>query len=408
MTNQRRMAILFSIVFTNMMAGAAVVPLLPLYAVEELGATPLMAGFVLSSFFAAQLFGGPLVGRLADRFGRRPLLLVSQSGSVASYVVLVYALPLGKVMGDLPIAWGVAPTLVPLFLARIVGGLTGGSFSVAEAYASDISSGAERARALGLVGAGVALGFLAGPVFGGLLAGVSVRAAFVGAVLAMSLPLVLTALFLPEPAVRNEDADTDGVSIHKLLLKRRVQLILAIHFLFMTGFSVVQSTFTLFASQVLFPNSPLPSAARNAALLLGWPALLVGLGQLFLVGPVTKRIGEVSSALSGYLIGATGVLAIAVAAPSVASVLLGFTPFAIGWSISQPNLQSLLTREGDTSSHGRLLGLFQSMGSLALMIGPLIGGYTFQTFVPQSVFFAAGGLLVAAGLLTAWRRRTSA
>jgi len=141
----------------------AIVPLIPVYVLAQFHATPFQAGLLLAAYYAAQVLAAPWLGKLSDRFGRRPILLVSQAGTIVSYLLIVFAIPLGALLDQAGLQLGVAGGLLVIFLAGILDGVTGGNVSVAQAYASDISTPHERTRTLGLIGGAFGLGFILGP-----------------------------------------------------------------------------------------------------------------------------------------------------------------------------------------------------------------------------------------------------
>ena len=188
----KRLATIFAVVFVDLLGFSLILPLLPYYA-EKYGATPAVVGLLVASYALAQLIGAPLLGRLSDRYGRRPVLLVSIAGTVLGFLLLGFAEPIAALFGGSD-----AAVLAVLFFSRILDGLTGGNLSVAQAYITDVTDVKNRAKALGLIGAAFGLGFIIGPVIGGVLSqwGYALPA-FVAAGLATA-NLIAVYLFLPE------------------------------------------------------------------------------------------------------------------------------------------------------------------------------------------------------------------
>ena len=175
-----RLTTIFLVVLVDMLGFSLILPLLPYYA-ETFGATPTIVGLLVASYAAAQMIGAPLLGRFSDRFGRRPVLLISIFGTFVGFILL-----------------GVGGSLLILFISRMLDGLTGGNITVAQAYITDVTDEKNRAKGLGMIGAAFGLGFILGPAAGGLLStyGYAVPS-FVAAALAL-INLVAVFFFLPE------------------------------------------------------------------------------------------------------------------------------------------------------------------------------------------------------------------
>ena len=197
MKNSRLLTI-FLIVFIDLLGFSLILPLLPYYA-ESFGATPLIVGLLVASYAAAQLVGAPLLGRLSDRIGRRPVLLLSVAGTLVGFLLLGLAEPLGRMLAGLVSSQ--SPNVVilaVLFVSRVLDGLTGGNLTVAQAYITDVTDEANRAKSLGLVGAAFGLGFILGPAAGGVLSQWGYDIPAFAAALISSLNLMAIFFFLPE------------------------------------------------------------------------------------------------------------------------------------------------------------------------------------------------------------------
>ena len=227
--DRRRLATIFAIVFVDVLGFGLILPLLPYYT-TRFGASALTIGLLTAAYPAAQIFGGPILGRLSDRFGRRPILMVSIAGTAASFLIL-----------------GAASTLWLLFAGRILDGLTGGNFTVAQSYITDVTTEKDRARGLGLTGAAFGLGFIIGPALGGLLSqwGYSLPAYVAAAVAAVNV--VLVAVLLPESLTQERRAEVaarprGGFTLERLVAALRRPLFgdaLELRFFFGVAFATL-------------------------------------------------------------------------------------------------------------------------------------------------------------------------
>jgi DHA1 family tetracycline resistance protein-like MFS transporter len=236
MENKRQLTTIFLIVFIDLLGFSLILPLLPYYA-TSFGASAIVVGLLTASYAAAQMIGAPILGRLSDRYGRRPMLIASIFGTIVGFLLL-----------------GTAKTLLLLFISRILDGLTGGNISIAQAYISDVTDQKNRARGLGLIGAAFGLGFIIGPALGGLLSqwGYNVPA-FLAAGLA-TLNLVMVFFWLPEslsPEKRAEIASQNRPSLSlsalwEALHRPLVGPLLHTRFFFGLAFAIFQTIFALY------------------------------------------------------------------------------------------------------------------------------------------------------------------
>ena len=403
--DKKRITIVFLVVFTNLVGSGVIIPIIPLYAYELLGATEFQSSLVISSFFVAQIFGAAWLGRWSDRIGRRPVLLISQVGTVLSYVILVFAIPLGRELDGLGLDLGISSALVVVYLARILDGVTGGNVSVAQAYAVDLSEPEQRTQVLGIIGGGIGLGFMLGPAYGAWLAGYGLLTPFIGAALITALTLFLTLLFLPESLTAARRAAvvrirTARVSWRQLLAPRPLQLIMLIALLSVTGFAALQSNLTLYIYVELFLGQPAETVAAIGGYVVAAMGLLAAVGQLVLLKPLLSRLGEQKVVLLGLAMLLLAMLGFDLTAEWSVIAFFGFVvPLAFGYALSQPSLQGLLTRFGDARTNGQLLGYFQSTNSVAYTLGPIVGGSAFQRLGPNAIFLAAALLLLVAAFL---------
>jgi len=407
--DRKRLFPILLIVFTNILGAGVILPILPLYAEGQFGGTILQITLLSTSFFAAQFLAAPWLGRLSDRHGRRPVLIVSQIGTVLAFMLFILAAPLGKVIDAWGLALPMSGGMIMLYVARTLDGITGGNITTAQAYVTDVTPAEQRAQGLGLVQAAFGVGFIFGPAFGGVLSSLGPVAPFVGATLITTGTLLLTVFTLEEslsPEARAGDLPGAGrrpsLRLPALLRMGTLRLILAIGFFASLAFAAVPAVFALFADRVLFADLTVPGRAQlYIGLMLTFNGLMQVVTQLALLKPLVNRLGERKLLLLG--MGALLLASVGVASTeSAIAVTLLFAPFAFGRGVSEPSLQSLTTRFGDDRTRGQLLGLYQSARSLALIFGPVWAGYTFEAIGPRAVFWVAGGLILVALTLSAF------
>jgi len=396
----RRLFTILSIVFVQIAGAALILPILPLYAERQYNLGPASVSLLVSSFFIAQFFAGPLLGQLSDRYGRVPLLILSQIGSAISFFMMAAA-------GS---AW-------MLFAARIVDGITGGNFIIAQAYVTDITPSERRTEAFGYIFAAFGIGFIVGPALGGLLsawfgARIPFIVAGVAALVTAAMCLVLEETVpsrkvvpassgqpdhAPRPALPAPQL-TIRLSPTQVLHNTPLLLIMAVGFIGQFGLGMMQATFALYAAVLLFPG------ASNNATNLGVGLLLavVGLGQFvtqtWLIHPLKQRLGDARLVILGNLVRAAALLIFAlVTSPWLAAA--GSLFFAIGMGLTVPPLQTLAIHTVDESLRGGVLGVFQSALSLAIIFSTSIAGVIF-TAGPRLPFWT-GAILSLAAILPA-------
>jgi DHA1 family tetracycline resistance protein-like MFS transporter len=390
------------IVFVDLVGFGIVIPVLLLHAEESFGATDLQATGLLTAFSIGMVIAGPILGRLSDAYGRRPVLIISQIGTFIGFIVL-----------------GFANSLFLLYLGRIIDGISGGNITTARAYINDITTEENRARGFGLISAAFGAGFIVGPALGGLavtvtagipsLAAYSQNAPFFVAAFFSLISILGTYFILPEsldPEARQplggRSKDRDGdLSLMDILKLENMRTILSFTFVTFLAFSLFQASFPIFARRRLFGDISLEMAQRNIGLVLTLFGLTNVLMQSFFVGPLVRRFGEqrlIVYATFGRIIAFLGA-ALTLNAYIFAAFAL---PLAIGNALSQPSLQSIISRFAPPKMRGRVLGLFQSTNSLTLVFGPILAGLLlsadFPSLSPEST--AALPMFAAAVLVT--------
>jgi len=394
------------IVFTNLLGSGVIIPILPLFAVKQMGATVLQAALLGTAYFMAQLFAAPWLGRLSDRYGRRPVLLISQIGTFISFVLFIFAEQLGLIIDQIGNPLDINGGLIMLFIARFLDGLTGGNITTARAYISDVTGNQDRAVGMGYLSASFALGFILGTAFGGFLGSYGLLAPFIGAAMVTLGTFLLTFFILDEslPAEQRTNSlqyATNNLPLSYILKNRPLLLIAVIGFLGTLAFAAMQPTFALYVDQVVFTNiidrSVVP---RNIGLMLSFMGMIAVFTQIVIYRPLIKRYHERLVLIIGMIVFMVSTTCIGLATnPLLLTLILAFYAYAI--ATTDPSLQALVTRFGDSKDQGYLLGLYQSVSSLATIVGPILAGWVYQNVSPAATYFTGGAILLVSVFFTA-------
>lgn len=357
MTDKKRLFSVFLVVFVNLLGFSIILPLLPFYA-ESFGASPTIVGLLVAIYAAAQMVSAPIMGRLSDRYGRRPLLLVSVFGSAIGFVLL-----------------GLANSILLLFFARLFDGVTGGSISIAQAYITDVTDEKNRSRGLGLIGAAFGLGFIMGPALGGLLSqwGYAVPA-FVAAGISL-VNFLMIFFWLPESLTEEKKQlilaqKRPAISIRALgsALKRPVVgQLLHTRLFYGFSFAVFQTVFALYG-QYRFGLD-----AQRTGYILAYVGLLSALTQGVVVGKLTDRFSDRVLILSMTSLMALSLFAWAFS-PSIWFLMIVLAPIALAGGVLNTVINSALTKVVQSSEFGGILGLSASLESATRVVAPTIGG----------------------------------
>lgn len=367
------------------------IPLLPFYA-EKLGATPFQVGWLIGAYAACQLVSGPLLGRLSDSTGRKPLLLVSQAGTFIGFMITAFA-----------------PSLLVLFIARMIDGATAGNLSLAQAYISDITKPEDRAKSFGVIGIAFGIGFLIGPAASGILAKYDYRYPVFAAAGLSALSILATAVLLPkaDPA-KNEAGRRLSLIAWGEYVKyfRDPQLATRLwQFLcFIFGFSMFTSGFPLFAERRLLWHGA-PFGPEQTGFVYAWAGFLGILTQGPALGRLVKRFGEKAINRVGFLAYVVGYTLLGLS-HSIPMLALAATVTAFGGFI-RPTLTSLITKAAPRSEQGSVLGLQQSLTSVAQIAAPPFAGILIQHGALTTWGIAASAVTLI-GLVLATRADNSA
>jgi DHA1 family tetracycline resistance protein-like MFS transporter len=363
---------IFLIVSVDILGLTIILPLLPFYA-EHFGASPAVVGLLVSTYAFCQLIAGPMLGRLSDHTGRRPLLLVSQMGTFIGFLILAFA-----------------NSLWLIFVSRIIDGLTAGNLSLAQAYISDVTQPEERAKSFALIGIAFGMGFLIGPGVSGYLSQFGYQYPILVAA-GLSLTSILATYFLLPTAstVATDDAVPrkftllDWGNYVRYFRQPGLAPLLWQFFAFTFTFSMFMSGFALFAER-RFTWDGRPFGPREVGFVFAYLGFLGVILQGGLMGRLVKTFGEQRLLRTGFFLGMVGLAALGFT-HSIPMLLLFTAISSSGTGVVRPVATSLITQKAPRSEQGVVLGLTQSLNSVSAIVAPAISGF-----------------LIDHSLLTAW------
>jgi len=374
--------VILTILITEVLGFSLILPFLPFYA-QEFGATPLEIGLILTSFSFFQFFSAPIMGRLSDHYGRKPLLIISQFSTFIGFLIL-----------------GFANALWMIFLSRIVDGLFGSNFTIAQAYLSDISSKEDRSKVFGLSGVAFGLGFLVGPAIGGFLSafGFSLPSFLAAAVSAISMLIIF--FFLPETIKRKKEIKLDIKIFHfndfrkyfsdKLLSPK-----------FWQFFTYVFAHTLWVSTSALYAQAQLGFTAIDVGLFLTY----VGLISVIIRGILLSKLIDLFGEKNLQYMGAISIIVGMVASAFVAEAWMFYiiiTFFSFGSGVLRPVLQGTISRGAPQEEQGSVLGITNSLGSISQIFGPVLGGFLINYFIPGSLGLVAA-FIMSLGLVMMFR-----
>ena len=392
------MVVVFIIILLSGMGFGLVLPPF-MFAAMNMGASPMVAAAVISTFAIGQFIATPIWGRLSDRFGRKPVLLVTMLGSAVAYVVMANA-----------------TNLWILMLARLLTGLLAGNFAVATAYVSDITPADKRVQGMGLVGGAMSLGFMTGPAIGGLLGGADAETAnlYLPGLAAAAICLLTFAailLFLKESlppekrvgsSTHHAEIESSGFKAFKHVLTRPILVeMVAMGFLVFFAMAMFETIFPLW-SEARFDWGP-----QNVGFMFMYLGFIVMITQMFLAGKLAPIFGEAKLLMGAVTAYAVGLILVA-QVPSWQLMMIGITLTACGGAMFNTAGISWVSQHAGESEQGLVIGVYQSAGWFGRSFGPTVSGLLFQMLGVNSPLYAGAVLMLPCFLIVLMIRRRSA
>lgn len=375
METKKALPILFAIMFLVMVGFGIIIPVIPFYA-EEIGASPTELGLLMAVYSFMQLLFAPVWGRVSDRIGRKPVMLIGILGLALSFFLM-----------------GLASELWMLFAARIIGGmLSAANMPTAMAYVADITSEEDRGKGMGIIGAATGLGFIFGPAIGGVFAETSLTIPFYLAGASSLITFLFVLFVLKEslsPEARQIQMERERKSRFKGALQGSSSILFFLQLFVSLSLAGLEATYAYFAAE----------KAGLGTAQLGYIFMIMGLFQAAiqggLIGKMTKRLGEGAVIQLGIVISAIG-FGLVLFTTNFFTAALFLTIFGIGNGLIRPSVSSLLTKTSE-SGHGSVTGLLSSFDSLGRIIGPPLGGWLFSITI--GLPYLSGILLSLVALL---------
>jgi len=369
------MFVLFLVVFIDLVGFGIVIPLLPFFG-EHFNASPDVVTLLLATYSVTQLISAPILGRLSDRYGRRPILLFSLLGSIITYVWL-----------------GFADSLLMLFLARAFNGFMAGNIATAFAYIADITTPENRAKGMGVIGAAFGLGFIMGPAIGGILAGPDAANAnyqlpALCAAGLSALALVIALIKLKESITPETRAKIASLpprkhwkSFVETLARPHLGFLIGVSFLCTFVFAGMETTFAMWSHRQ-FGWGP-----EQNGYLFAFLGLISAFIQGGLIGRLSRKFGEGKLVIAGSLFLGIGLGLVPLS--DTVPLLMGATMvLAIGFALSTPSINSLISFEASEMERGGVMGASRSAATLARVLGPVLAGVLFAQLGRDAPYYA--------------------
>lgn len=386
---------IFLIVLVDVLGLTIMLPLLPFYA-EKFGASPFVVGMLISTYALCQLIAGPILGRMSDSMGRKPLLIVSQCGTFIGFIILA-----------------LSNTLWLIFVSRIIDGLTAGNLSLAQAYIADVTEPENRAKSFGIIGIAFGIGFIIGPATSGFLSQYGIQYPIFAAAFFSLSSIVCTSTLLPkaEPHLEEAGSGPGGRRLSVFEWKGYVEYfgrprlgnLLWQFFFFAFSFALFNSGFALYAQRRYMWNGH-PFGVKEVSYIFLYVGFLGLILQGGLIGRLVKKFGERSLVWTGFGFSAIGYGMLAWTR-TVGQLLTASTVSSCS-GVLRPSVTSLITQQAGKREQGVVLGLTQSITSISQIVAPAIAGFLIDREMLASWALLMGGVAFC-GMLISFRARTA-
>ncbi len=373
MRNKSPLVLIFITVFIDLLGFGILIPILPTFATKELGVDETAIGFAIAVYSLTQFFFNPVFGNLSDKYGRRPLIVVSLLLNAIGYIIFAFA-----------------HSYLMLIISRVVAGIGGSSIGVAQAYIADVTDKSERSKGMGLVGAAFGLGFVFGPLIGGILSNYGYMITGFGSASFSLVAFILTLFLLPESKIKRENSSVHKFkliniqAIRKIMYDTSLLWMLVIFFVLTFSIANIYGTFALLGYKVYHFSDQ-----QNAYMytLMGITSVIV---QGWLLNLLSKYMNRKQLTILGTFLMAVG-LAVMPFGQTFLGLAVVVVILSIGTGTLQPTILSLISESTPDIEQGITLGVNQSFSAIARVLGPVWGGFAFE-FLGYPFPFLTGAL----------------
>ena len=373
MKNKASLSVIFLTVFIDLMGFGILIPILPTFASKDLGVSDFEIGFLIAILSLVQFLFNPLLGKISDKFGRRPIILITLLLTSVSYIIFSFA-----------------GSFLVLFLSRLLAGFGGSNIGVAQAYIADVTSEKDRAKGMGVIGAAFGLGFVFGPLIGGLLSSYSYAFAGFGSAAFSFLAFLFAAFFLPESNTKRNTESKIKLKLFDWDFTKKVLKLPSVSLMMLLFFIIVFSMANIYGTFAILGYKHYNFTDQQNSYLFGILGIVGAIIQGGAIRSLSKMFKDKTLVLSGTLFMMVGLGLLPYGGNFTGVAVIGGV-LAIGTGILQPTLLSMISKFSPAEHQGGVLGLNQSFSAFARVLGPLWGGFSFE-FIGYEFPFLTGAV----------------
>ncbi|MBL1214079.1 MAG: MFS transporter [Ignavibacteriae bacterium] len=382
MKNKASLTVIFFTVFIDLMGFGILIPILPTFASKDLGVSDFEIGFLIAVFSLVQFLFNPLLGKMSDKFGRRPLILITLLLTAASYIIFSFA-----------------ASFLVLFLSRLLAGFGGSNIGVAQAYIADVTHKKDRAKGMGLIGAAFGLGFVFGPVIGGFLSKLGYEYAGYGSAAFSFLAFIFAFIFLPESNTKKKSESKLGFKLFDWKFTKETIKNPSVSLMMLLFFIIVFSMANIYGTFAILGYKHYGFTDIQNSYLFGIIGIVGAIMQGGAIRSLSKIFTDRTLVLTGSIFMMLGLGLLPYGGNFTGVGIVGGV-LAIGTGILQPTLLSMISKFAPSTQQGAVLGLNQSFASFARVLGPLWGGFSYEFLGYEFPFLTGAAFTLLTFIIT--------